>query len=185
MEQTTTVIPLGVFDPDKRTVIYLDVDGVLNSFQSPEVLKKHWPDFEVVSKESPERFVSISMVLSRRLGTAIRAYAETIGAEIVWATSHGSYVDMFDQESGMTSHMRSIECYGEEVEPGLIWKMGPVSEDFDDRNVIWVDDELTEEDAVYLTRQGISGFLVIPDPFNGITNGDLETLDVVTVTPHD
>lgn len=149
------------------TILFLDVDGVLNRYGFRKADPSGWGDF--IDHPNVNGY---TLNLSKDMGEALNG----LDVEIVWCTTWENEADTFVADLvGLPRGLRVMKL-------GRDWKLGAVIEEINDnpQDFIWIDD--TDIDRFFTDahdcakENGVRCLLIEPDPRIGITRDDIESI---------
>lgn len=152
-----------------RPLLFLDVDGVLNPYDTPRLPLEYAP-----------HLVRGHMVrLNAAHGVWLAHLAQVY--EVVWASLWGATAPA---EIGRRLGLAEAEaidftCLQGEGEPdctGATFKLGAVAARAGDRPCAWVDDDFHDDARTWATQRGAPTLLVQPDPHVGLTGAHIIAL---------
>jgi hypothetical protein len=159
--------------PEERTLLFLDVDGPLIPFgSSPSRLQAAAPDSEMLpDQENP---------LLGRLDPTVGPRLLALGCNLVWASTWMDEANVFVAPRIGLPQLPVVEWPETSVDDGprgLHWKTRHLVEWAGHRPFVWVDDEITAMDRLWVAAQHPEPSLLHRvDPKDGLTDDDFSAL---------
>ncbi|MFF1958218.1 HAD domain-containing protein [Streptomyces sp. NPDC058220] len=157
----------------ERPILFLDVDGPLIPF-GPSLSRLQTP--ASVSKAFPDQ----GNPLLGRLDHAVGPRLMALGCDLVWAST---WMDEANESVAPRIGLPRLpvvewpETSTNDGPRGLHWKTRPLVEWADHRPFIWVDDEISGMDRLWVAAQHQGPSLLYRvDPTKGLTEGDFSVL---------
>lgn len=167
--------PRGCRAPAERPILFLDVDGPLIPFgPSSSRVKAHAPSPQVFPTDEGNPLLG-------RLDPALGPRLSALGCDLVWATT---WMDEANESIAPRLGLPRLpvvqwpeESDDDDGPRGLHWKTRHLVEWAGRRPFIWVDDEISAMDRLWVDAQHEGAHLLQRvDPEAGLTDADFFTL---------
>lgn len=168
----------GVTGPERRPLLFLDVDGPLIPFGGSV---REYPDGYPTYRSDAGRPEDAGNPLLNRIDPACGPRLASLGCELVWATT---WMDDANDSIAPWLGLPSLPVveWPEDVEDvgerrGLHWKTRTLVRRAAGRSFVWVDDEITDVDRRWVASHHPGRALLHRvDPRHGLTEADFVAL---------
>lgn len=158
-----------------RPVLYLDVDGVLNPYQSNGP-HKHWPDYVKRPVAVPgDR--TYRLWASQTSADALVDLCRVHDTEIVWATSWAAHIALIEDLYRIPAGPAVLPCSAIIDSLHSTGKVDLVSAHAGARPVIWIDDCIGPDDKAWAHARAAATLLLRPNPAIGLRRVYLDAID--------